>query len=243
MDSTRAPIRVALVDDEHLTRMALRLVVDAEPDLTVVAEAADGDAALAVVDEHRPDVVLMDIRMPGRDGVSATRAVLARPEPPRVLVLTALDSDDLVLGALGAGALGFLYKDTQPREILRAVRTVAAGNPSLSPGATARLISVATGPRSAPFHGASHEEARTRFATLTERERDTARGIAAGLSNTEIAERLHVSVATVKARTGGVLAKLDVRNRVQIALAVHHAESRPGGPDAAAGRGGHADVP
>ncbi|WP_330228892.1 response regulator [Nocardia sp. NBC_00508] len=122
MDSEREPIHVLIVDDDQLVRMALRLIIDGEPDLTVVAEAATGDAAIGIVDEQRPDVVLMDVRMPGRDGLSATREILSRPAPPRVLMLTTFDSDDLVLGALHAGALGFILKDTSPARIVDAGR-------------------------------------------------------------------------------------------------------------------------
>ncbi|MFD3563814.1 response regulator [Streptomyces sp. NPDC058686] len=224
MDSEREPVRVVIVDDEQLVRLALRLVIDGEPDLTVVAEAADGDAAITVVDEQRPDVVLMDIRMPGRDGLSTTRELLTRPAPPRVLMLTTFDSDDLVLGALRAGALGFVLKDTAPARILDAVRTVAAGNPVLSPAATARVIDAATGPQSAEARRSSRDAARQQLSALSERELETARAIADGLGNPEIAERLGISVATVKAHTGSLFAKLAVENRVQIALLVRDAE-------------------
>ncbi|MFD7323280.1 response regulator [Streptomyces sp. NPDC059875] len=224
MDSEREPVRVVIVDDEQLVRLALRLVIDGEPDLTVVGEAADGDAAIAVVDEQRPDVVLMDIRMPGRDGLSTTRELLTRPAPPRVLMLTTFDSDDLVLGGLRAGALGFVLKDTPPARILDAVRTVADGNPVLSPAATARVIAAATGPQSSEARRSSREAARNQLSALTERELDTARAIADGLGNPEIAERLHISIATVKAHTGNLFAKLAVENRVQIALLVRDAE-------------------
>ncbi|WP_409062169.1 response regulator [Streptomyces sp. SYP-A7185] len=224
MDSERKPVRVVIVDDEQLVRMALRLVIDGEPDLTVVAEAADGNAAITVVDEERPDVVLMDVRMPGRDGLSATRELLTRPEPPRVLMLTTFDSDDLVLGALRAGALGFVLKDTQPPQILDAVRTVADGKSVLSPAATARVIAAATGPQSAHARSSSREAARRQLSALTERELETARAIAAGLGNPEIARLLRISVATVKAHTSNLFAKLRVDNRVQIALVVRDAE-------------------
>lgn len=224
MDSEREPTRVVIVDDDQLVRMALRLVLDGEPDLTVVAEAADGEAALTVVEQQRPDVVLMDVRMPGRDGLSATRELLARPSPPKVLMLTTFDYDDLVLGALEAGALGFVFKDTPPGRIVDAVRVVAEGNPVLSPAATARVIAAVTGPRSAGARRETREAARAKLSTLTERELDTARAIADGLGNPEIAERLHISVATVKAHTGSLFAKLAVENRVQIALVVRDAE-------------------
>ncbi|RII18389.1 Transcriptional regulatory protein LiaR [Streptomyces sp. YIM 130001] len=224
MDSEREPVRVVIVDDEHLVRMALRLVIDDEPDLTVVAEAADGDAAITAVDEHRPDVVLMDVRMPGRDGLSATRELLARPAPPRVLILTTFDSDDLVLGALRTGALGFVLKDTPPPQILDAVRTVADGEPALSAAAAARVIAAATGPESSHARNSSRDAARERLSALTERERQTAQAVADGLGNPEIARRLNISVATVKAHTGRLLAKTGVDNRVQLALLVRDAE-------------------
>jgi DNA-binding NarL/FixJ family response regulator len=224
VDTEREPVRVVVVDDDQLVRMALRLVIDNEPDLTVVAEAADGDAAIAVVEEQRPDVVLMDVRMPGRDGLSATRELLTRPAPPRVLMLTTFDSDDLVLGSLRAGAHGFVLKDTRPAQLLDAVRTVAEGNPVLSPAATARVIAAATGPRSSHVRDATREAARKQLSALTERELDTARAIADGLGNPEIAERLHIGVATVKAHTGSLFAKLAVENRVQIALLVRDAQ-------------------
>ncbi|WP_413102062.1 response regulator transcription factor [Streptomyces sp. Inha503] len=224
MDTEREPVRVVIVDDDQLVRMALRLVIDGEPDLTVVAEAADGDAAITVVDEQRPDVVLMDVRMPGRDGLGTTRELLTRPAPPRVLMLTTFDSDDLVLGALHAGALGFVLKDTPPARILDAVRTVADGNPVLSPAATARVIAAATSPQSSHARDSSRQAARKQLSVLTERERDTARAIADGLGNPEIAERLHISVATVKAHIGNLFAKLAVDNRVRIALLVRDAE-------------------
>ncbi|MEU0503521.1 response regulator transcription factor [Nocardia sp. NPDC005998] len=223
MHSNRETIRVVIVDDDQLVRMALRLIIDGEPDLTVVAEAADGDAGIGIVDEYRPDVVLMDIRMPGRDGLSATHEILRRSSPPPVLMLTTFDSDDLVLGALRAGALGFILKDTAPSRIIDAVRTVADGNPILSPEATARVIAAATGPQFSDARRATREAARKQLAALTERELETARAIADGLGNPQIAERLSISVATVKAHTGNLFTKLSVDNRVQIALMVRDA--------------------
>lgn len=225
MDSEQEPVRIVVVDDDQLVRMAVRLVIDGEPDLTVVAEAADGNAALTVVDEKRPDVVLMDVRMPGRDGLSATRELLTRPAPPRVLMLTTFDSDDLLLGALRAGALGFVLKDTHPTQILAAVRNVANGNPVLSPAAMERVIAAATGPQSSHARDSVRDAARERLSVLTERELETARAVADGLGNPAIAQRLHISVATVKAHTGSLFAKLAVENRVQIALLVRDAEA------------------
>lgn len=225
MDTPRKPpVRVVIVDDEQLVRMALRLVIDAEPDLTVIAEAADGDTALTVVDEQRPDVVLMDVRMPGRDGLSTTRELLTRPAPSRVLMLTTFDSDELVLGALRAGALGFVLKDTPPARLLDAVRTVADGNPALSPAATAHVIAAATAPHSPHTRDSSREAARQQLSTLTDRELETARAIADGLGNPDIADRLRISIATVKAHTSNLFTKLAVENRVQIALLVRDAD-------------------
>jgi DNA-binding NarL/FixJ family response regulator len=192
--------------------------------MTVVGEAADGNAALAVIEEQRPDVVLMDVRMPGRDGLDTTRELLTRPAPPQVLMLTTFDSNDLVLGALRAGALGFVLKDTPPSRVLDAVRTVADGNPVLSPTATAQVIAAATGPESSHARDRSRAAARERLSVLTQRERETARAIADGLGNPQIAERLCITIATVKAHTGSLFAKLAVENRVQIALLVRNAE-------------------
>ncbi|WP_281176350.1 response regulator transcription factor [Pseudonocardia acaciae] len=217
-------VRIVIVDDDQLVRMALRLIMEGEPGLEVVGEGVDGDSAIAVVRERLPDVVLMDVRMPGRDGLSATEEILRLPRPPGVLVLTTFDSDEMVLGALRAGALGFVLKDSPPPDLVAAVRSVAAGNPALSPAATSRVIAAATGPGSSAAREASRESARGRLAVLTERELDTARAIAEGLSNAEIAQRLHVSVATVKAHTSSLFTKLTVGNRVQIALLVRDAE-------------------
>ncbi|MEU4920914.1 response regulator transcription factor [Streptomyces parvus] len=224
MESGEPPVRVVVVDDEQLIRMAVRLVVDGESDLTVVGEAADGEEALALVREKRPDVVLMDVRMPGRDGVSWTRELLALDHPPRVIVLTAFDSDALVLDALRAGALGFVLKHTPPDRIIDAVRTVANGEPALSPQATARLIAAATAAGGPVVRGAVRAAARKRLSALTRRELDTARAIADGLGNRETAERLGITVATVKAHTSSLFSKLEVDNRVRIALLVRDAE-------------------
>ncbi|WP_281178393.1 response regulator transcription factor [Amycolatopsis jejuensis] len=215
---------VVIVDDDQLVRMSLRLILDGEPDLSVVGEAADGNTAITEVRRLKPDVVLMDVRMPGRDGLSATEEILTWPEAPRILVLTTFDSDEMVLGALRAGALGFVLKDTPPPDILAAVRAVASGNPALSPAATSRLITAAMGPQSSETRRTARESARTRLSALTERELDTARAIASGLSNAEVGARLHISVATVKAHTSSLFTKLGVTNRVQIALLVRDAE-------------------
>jgi DNA-binding NarL/FixJ family response regulator len=212
-------LRVLIVDDDALVRAGLRMILSAAEDIVVVGEAADGGQVPEAVDAHRPDVVLMDIRMPGVDGLTATEALRARPEPPEVIVLTTFDADEHVLRALRAGAGGFLLKDTPPVEILRAVRSAARGEPTLSPAVTRRLIDhVAAG---APEKGRA--AALSRFQQLSEREREVATAIGRGESNAEISEHLFMSVATVKAHVSRLLTKLEMTNRVQVALFVHDA--------------------
>jgi DNA-binding NarL/FixJ family response regulator len=213
-------IRVLLVDDDALVRSGLRMMLAGAASLEVVAEAADGREVLGAVDLHRPDVVLMDIRMPHLDGIAATRLLAAQPDPPAVLVLTTFDADELVLRALQAGAAGFLLKDTAPAEIVRAIELVHAGDAMLSPTVTRRLISMVAGDTDA---GARTEHARDRLATLSPRERDVALAIGLGHGNAEIAATLHLSVATVKGHVSRLLDKLEVDNRVQIALLVQAA--------------------
>ena len=213
-------IRVLIVDDDALVRSGLRLMLAGTDNLQVVAEADDGRHVLEALDRHRPDVVLMDIRMPQVDGIAATRLLTAQPSPPAVLVLTTFDADELVLRALQAGAAGFLLKDTPPAEIVRAIELVHAGDGMLSPAVTRRLISLVAGDSDA---GARTENARTRMATLSPRERDVALAVGRGHANAEIAAALHLSVATVKAHVSRLLGKLDVDNRVQIALLVQDA--------------------
>ena len=213
-------IRVLLVDDDALVRSGLRMMLAGAASLEVVAEAADGREVLGAVDLHRPDVVLMDIRMPHLDGIAATRLLAAQPDPPAVLVLTTFDADELVLRALQAGAAGFLLKDTAPAEIVRAIELVHAGDGMLSPPVTRRLISLVAGDSDA---GARTEHARDRLATLSPRERDVALAIGLGHGNAEIAATLHLSVATVKGHVSRLLDKLEVDNRVQIALLVQAA--------------------
>ena len=211
-------IRVLLVDDDALVRSGLRIMLAGAANLDVVAEAADGRDVLGAVDRHRPDVVLMDIRMPQLDGIAATRLLAAQPDPPAVLVLTTFDADELVLRALQAGAAGFLLKDTPPAEIVRAIELVHAGDAMLSPTVTRRLISMVAGDA-----GARAEQAHDLLATLSPRERDVALAVGRGETNAEIAATLHLSVATVKAHVSRLLDKLDVDNRVQIALLVQAA--------------------
>jgi DNA-binding NarL/FixJ family response regulator len=213
-------IRVLLVDDDALVRSGLRMMLAGAPGLEVVAEAADGREVLGAVDHHRPDVVLMDIRMPQLDGIAATRLLLAQPHPPAILMLTTFDADELVLRALQAGAAGFLLKDTPPAEIVRAIELVHAGDAMLSPAITRRLIALVAGDSDAC---ARRDEARHRMGTLSPRERDVALAVGRGQANAEIAAALHLSVPTVKAHVSRLLDKLDVDNRVQIALLVQAA--------------------
>ncbi|MBP2416612.1 DNA-binding NarL/FixJ family response regulator [Microlunatus capsulatus] len=212
-------VRVLLADDDALVRAGLRMILGGHPDLEVVGEARDGVEAVALAGRLAVDVVLMDIRMPRRDGLSATEELLRTPSPPAVLVLTTFDTDDSVLTALRLGASGFLLKDTPPDRIVDAVRRVAAGEPALSPTVTAQLIAaVASGPQ--PDRTAA---ARTRLDSLTERERAVALAVGAGRSNAEIGAELYLSVATVKAHLSRVMVKLGVENRVQVAIQVHDA--------------------
>lgn len=212
------PIRVLVVDDDALVRSALGLMLGGQTDLEVVGEAGDGREAMTMAAALRPDVILMDIRMPGVDGLEATTAIHARPSPPRVIVLTTFDADDYVLGALAAGADGFLLKDTPPAEIVAAIRRVADGEPMLSPSVTQTLIRrVREG--ADPRAG----EAEARLATLTEREREVAVAVGRGLSNADIAAELYLSVPTVKAHVSRLFDKLGATNRVQIAICVHDA--------------------
>jgi DNA-binding NarL/FixJ family response regulator len=213
-------IRVLLVDDDALVRSGLRMMLSGAESLEVVGEAADGREVLAAVDVHRPDVVLMDIRMPQLDGIAATRLLAAQPNPPAVLVLTTCDADELVLRALQAGAAGFLLKDTPPADIVRAIEHVHAGDSMLSSAVTRRLIAMVAGDSDA---GVRVEHARERLATLSPRERDVALAVGRGQGNAEIAATLHLSVATVKGHVSRLLDKLEVDNRVQIALLVQEA--------------------
>lgn len=225
--------RVAIVDDDALVRAGLRMILGGASDLDVVAEAGDGLEAERVVAEHRPDVVLMDIRMPRRDGLETTRSLLsedaravrdARGDDLKVIVLTTFDADDMVVQALRAGAHGFLLKDTEPRRLVEAVRLVAAGEPILSPSVTATLIAhVATGGGAVDASDRRRTDAEALLATLTDREREVALAIGRGLSNADISRELYLSVPTVKAHVSRVLDKLGADNRVQIAIVVHDA--------------------
>lgn len=210
-------IRVLVVDDEQLVRSGLRLILEAAPDIIVVGEAADGAAALVEAYRLRPDVVLLDVRMPGTDGLTAAPRVVAAG--PKVIMLTTFDLDEYVHRALRAGAVGFLLKDTPPRELAAAVRTVAVGQAMLAPTVTRRLISsfAERGP-------ARRTAARQQLDLLTDRELEIVREVARGHANAEIARRLAMSEATVKAHVSRALAKLQLANRVQVAILVHDAD-------------------
>lgn len=212
-------IRLLVVDDDALVRAGLSMMLAGVKDIAIVGEAADGSEVAAAVAEHVPDVVLMDIRMPGMDGLAATELLRARDDAPEVIVLTTFDADDHVLRALRAGASGFLLKDTPPAEIVRAVRAVAAGEPMLSPAITRRLIGHVTDSDG----GERKRHAREQLDRLTEREREVAVALGLGKSNAEISRELYLSVATVKAHVSRVLEKLEFNNRVQIALLAHDA--------------------
>jgi DNA-binding NarL/FixJ family response regulator len=215
-------ISVLLVDDQPLLRRGFRMILEAEDGLTVAGEAGDGAEAVALAAQLRPDVVLMDIRMPGTDGIAATRRITAAEPSVRVLVLTTFDLDEYAFGALQAGASGFLLKDVRPHELVAAVRTVASGDAVVSPRVTRRLLEeYAT---SLPVNAAAADDAGPgpdrfpQLATLTEREREVLEVVAQGLSNTEIATSLFVSETTVKSHVGRILAKLGLRDRVQIVV-------------------------
>jgi DNA-binding NarL/FixJ family response regulator len=210
-------IRVLIVDDDALVRSGLTMMLDGTDGLRVVGEAGDGDQVPAALDAHPTDVVLMDIRMPRVNGIAATVKVRARRDPPEVIVLTTFDSDENVLRALRAGASGFLLKDAPPAEIATAVRRVAAGEPMLSPTITRRLM------EKVAIEAGTYAKARAALATLSGREHDVAVAVGHGKTNAEIAEELHVSVATVKSHITRVLTKLAAGNRTQIALLVHDA--------------------
>ena len=221
MDPVTGRIRVVLVDDDHLVRAGLRLLLTGDDDVEVVGEAGDGLEAAHVIAAAEPDVVLMDIRMPRCDGLVATERELRRRPDLAVLVLTTFEGDEMVLGALQAGARGFLLKDTPPHELVEAVRTVAAGRSILSPSVLDRVIAFAAQPR--PTRETDGAEERRLLALLTERETEVALAVADGASNAQIAADLFVGLATVKTHIGHVYEKFGVENRVQLALVVHAA--------------------
>lgn len=213
-------IRVLLADDQALIRAGFRVLLEAAGDIEVVGEAVNGAQAVDLAREQRADVVLMDIRMPGMDGLAATEILRGCDRPPEIIVLTTFDADDHVLRALRAGASGFLLKDAPPAGIVGAIRAVADGEPILSPAITRRLIGHVTGSDS----GERRRRARQQLDRLTEREREVAIAIGGGKSNAEISRDLYMSIATVKAHVSHLLEKLEFNNRVQIALLAHDAD-------------------
>ena len=223
--TTPPEISLAVVDDDPMVRAALRMMLGGASGITVVAEAGDGEEALSVVPRSGAEVVLMDIRMPVRDGLSATEALLAAHPALRIIVLTTFDTDDMVLRALRVGAAGFLLKDTPPARLVEAVRTVATGQPMLSPSVTAQLIAAVTKDSVQPETDERAGSARAALARLTDRERDVAEGVARGQSNAEIAAELFMGVPTVKTHVGRLFTKLGVENRVQVAILVHDAQA------------------
>ena len=217
-------IRVFIADDQALVRGGFRMILDAQPDMEVVGEAEDGRQALRAVSELRPDVVLMDIRMPEMDGLETTRRIVTDEDAPRVLMLTTFDMNEYVYEAMKSGASGFLLKDVKPEQLADAVRTVAAGDALLAPTITRALIEEFTR-RPPPGSNAPPE-----LETLTERELEVLKLIAKGLSNEEIAKELFVSMATVKTHITHILMKLDLRDRVQaVVLAYESGLVQPGG--------------
>ncbi|GAA3235826.1 response regulator transcription factor [Actinocorallia longicatena] len=211
------PVRVLIVDDDALVRAGLTMMLDGLPGITVTGEADDGAEVPAAADACRPDVVLMDLRMPRVDGITATRLLRRRPRPPEVIILTTFDADENILHALRAGASGFLLKDTPPAQIVEAIGRVARGEPILSPSITRRLMDRAV------HQAGNHERARAALAALSPREHEVVMAVARGASNAEIAAGLYMSVPTVKAHISHILTKLSLDNRTQIALLAHDA--------------------
>jgi DNA-binding NarL/FixJ family response regulator len=217
------PIRVLVVDDDPLVRAGLTMILSGADDVRVVGEAADGSEVPAAVAAHRPDVVLMDIRMPRLDGLAATEALRRQPGAPEVIVLTTFDADEYVLNALRAGASGFLLKDTPPVEILQAIRRVAVGEATLSPTVTRQLIAHVAGIGAPGAAGARRQRSLLLLGRLSQREHEVALALGQGRSNAEISAELFMSVATVKAHVSRLLTKLELNSRVQVALLVHDA--------------------
>jgi DNA-binding NarL/FixJ family response regulator len=218
-EAAGAAIGVLVVDDDALVRAGLSMILSGHDDVRIVGEAGDGAEVPDAVRRLRPAVVLMDIRMPGVDGLAATEELRRTPGAPEVIILTTFDADEYVLRALRAGASGFLLKDTPPADIVRAVRLVAAGEAMLSPGVTRRLLTRITD----PGLGGRQARAKELLDRLSDRERDVALAIGQGKSNAEISGELYMSVATVKAHVSRLLTKLELTNRVQVALLTHDA--------------------
>jgi DNA-binding NarL/FixJ family response regulator len=209
-----SPLRLLIVDDQALVRAGFRLILEAQDDVEVVGEAEDGDAAVAAAAELRPDVILMDIRMPGLDGIAATSAITALPDSPRVLILTTFDLNSYVYEALRAGASGFLLKDAPPDELLAAIRIVARGDSLLGASVTKQVIEEFV-TQGSPRGGEADAALERQLGDLTTREREILELVAEGMTNNEIADLLVVSVSTVKTHVGQILMKLELRDRVQ----------------------------
>ncbi len=205
---------IVLVDDQELLRVGFRMVLDAQPDLSVAGEAGDGAEAIELVAAVEPDVVLMDVRMPGTDGIEATKAIIASGSRARIIILTTFDLDEYVHAALRAGASGFLLKDAPPADLLSAIRAVASGDAVVAPSTTRRLLETLADRLPAP----AGEATAPAMELLTPREREVLLAVARGLSNAEIAELLVLSEATVKSHVGHILAKLELRDRVQLVV-------------------------
>lgn len=210
--------RVGLIDDDSLVRAGLAMILGADPAIEVVGQGGDGSEAVTLVQKHRPDVLLMDVRMPGLDGIAATKAVTALPNPPKIIMLTTFDMDEYVFQALEAGASGFLLKDTPPQDLARAVHVVARGEAMLSPTITRRMLS-----HFSDANPGTRQDRHPGIDQLTERETEVLGAVGAGLSNAQIGMRLFMSEATVKAHVSKIFAKLDCTNRVQIAIIAHEA--------------------
>jgi DNA-binding NarL/FixJ family response regulator len=218
--TARRPIRIGLVDDDAMVRTGLRLLLGGTREFEVVAEAADGAEAITMAAAHWPDVILMDVRMPRVDGLTATQRIRSRPDPPHIIILTTFNIDEYVLEALRGGASGFLLKDTPAQEIIGAIKAVADGAGMLSPAVIRGLINYVADPAA----GSRRARAKDRLALLTDREREVALGLGRGCSNAEIGAALGMGLPTVKGHVSRVLAKLDLNNRVQVAVLVHDAE-------------------
>ena len=218
-EGSGAPVRVILADDQSLMRMGFRMVLDAEDGIEVVGEASDGTAAVAQARALKPDVILMDVRMPGMDGIEATARITAGCPHTRVLILTTFDLDEYAFAGLRAGASGFLLKDTRPTELAEAIRTVASGEAVVSLRITRRMLEMFAGNLPNALSAPDSED--PRLASLTPREREILTLMAQGMSNQEIADDLVVSATTVKTHVGNVLAKLDVRDRVQAVVVAY----------------------
>ena len=228
--------RILLVDDQALLRTGFRMVLEAENDFTVVAEAGDGAEAIALAASENPDVILMDVRMPGIDGIEATRQITAACPESRIIILTTFDLDEYAFGGLRAGARGFLLKDAQPSELTAAIRAVASGDASVSARVTRRMLDLFgaklpdtdpdtdTDPDASKTDGADADAGVGRLDLLTEREREVFLAIAEGLSNPELADRFFLSESTVKSHVGRILAKLELRDRIQVVIMAHRLE-------------------